>query len=386
MSQEYYSVLARTITSVAQDHAQLRGIVYRLARVELQRELRRRYKAEMQEQKAALEDAIALIEADFDGNNPPLQLERQPSPNSVNEQKSTHNVTVMSRAARKGSADGDDNTVEVFTPVAYPPLYEERRWFQSKAHASELPPAEQAHFRTWWKLQFVVAAFVGVAIYILGETQNVHNLIARHAHMGTVTADISNNQPNSATSTNAASVPQTLDGAPLPTSYGVFAISNAKLVELGTLPIRVPDPRVAISAMISSPSETTLPNGHVNFVVFRRDLLNDAPDRVMVRVVAKVMRALTFARGKADLVKIDGEWAVRGNSYEMKVSPIAGRPEMILIEPVNGDFSFPAGRYALVLKRVAYDFTVGGPIIDPAQCLERTDAVGAAVYSECRKP
>ena len=37
----------------------------------------------------------------------------------------------------------------------------------------------------------------------------------------------------------------------------------------------------------------------------------------------------------------------------------------------------PAGRYALVIKGQAYDFTVAGPITDAAQCLERVDAATA---------
>jgi hypothetical protein len=77
---------------------------------------------------------------------------------------------------------------------------------------------------------------------------------------------------------------------------------------------------------------------------------------------------------------------VRSNSYELRVSPVANNPEMIVLRPQNQDFSLPAGRYALVLKGQGYDFSVAGPVTDPAQCLERTDAVGGMVYSECRKP
>jgi hypothetical protein len=58
-------------------------------------------------------------------------------------------------------------------------------------------------------------------------------------------------------------------------------------------------------------------------------------------------------------------------------------PEMIVIEPENSNFSFPAGRYAMVLQGTAYDFSVAGPVTDMAQCLERTDAVDVPVYSEC---
>jgi len=45
----------------------------------------------------------------------------------------------------------------------------------------------------------------------------------------------------------------------------------------------------------------------------------------------------------------------------------------------------PAGRYVLVLKEQGYDFVVAGAVTDLAQCLERTDAVNGAFYSECKK-
>ena len=44
------------------------------------------------------------------------------------------------------------------------------------------------------------------------------------------------------------------------------------------------------------------------------------------------------------------------------------------------------GRYALVLKSQAFDFTVSGPITEPGHCLERTEAANGTFYSECRNP
>jgi len=49
------------------------------------------------------------------------------------------------------------------------------------------------------------------------------------------------------------------------------------------------------------------------------------------------------------------------------------------------NFVFPAGRYGLVYKGQAYDFTVAGRITEAAQCLERIEAVNGAFYSECRQ-
>ena len=103
--------------------------------------------------------------------------------------------------------------------------------------------------------------------------------------------------------------------------------------------------------------------------------------------MAQVKQALTFdSAGKPTVTKIDDSWVVRGNSYQMRVAPVLDNPDMILIRPEHAEFVFPAGRYALVLKNVAYDFTLDGPISDTAHCLERTDALNSPIYTECRNP
>ena len=172
---------------------------------------------------------------------------------------------------------------------------------------------------------------------------------------------------------------------PIPIDYGAYAVVNGQLTELEQLPIKVPDPRVALSAPVSIPSRTHLPNGQFQFVIFRRDLTNSAPDRLTVRIVAQVKHALTFGPGGAKTTDVKQTWIIRNNSYEMRVAPLVDNPEMIVVRPDSPDFLFPTGRYALVLKGVGYDFTVDGQVTDMAHCLERTDTLEASIYSECRK-
>jgi hypothetical protein len=176
-------------------------------------------------------------------------------------------------------------------------------------------------------------------------------------------------------------------GFQLPTVYGIYAVSEGQPVELKSLPIGVPDPRIAISGMISTPSVTTVPTGRISFVLFRRDLLFSAPDRISIRVVARVAREIRFSGNKpASITKTDGQWAIRDKSYEFRVAPLSDRPEMLLVRPENNEFVLPPGRYALVIKGSGYDFTVAGRITDKAQCLERSESVGGTIYSECRNP
>jgi hypothetical protein len=176
-------------------------------------------------------------------------------------------------------------------------------------------------------------------------------------------------------------------GIPLPSVYGVYAVSAGELFELQPLPGRVPDAKVFMSTAIKTPSLTTLPDGRLVFVVHRRDIAANAPIRVQVRVITRVMRTMSFnAAGEASTMPVEDSWTIRSNSHELRVGPVPDNPEMLLLRPDDADFVFPAGRYGVVLKGQAYDFTVAGKITDPAQCLERTEAANGVFYSECRLP
>jgi hypothetical protein len=389
MSGEYYSVLARTISAASEDHTRLRGMVYRLARIELRKELYRRYRIELRKQTSALEDAIAKIETDFT-NNPALS--DLSSKDKVDRSRDATPaartaVTIWKSDRNQARSDGDD--CEVLSPIVEPSPYPD--WLPPNTIDQHRSPPKAVGWgsRFWWPVQVGAVAMLGVLIYFAGELRGeFSDMIARYGHFERVDGNhaSANMEQAAASQIKPPAVAPMIDGAPLPTSYGVYAIDQGKLVNLQPLPLRVPDPRIAISAMISTPSQTTLPGGPVEFVIFRRDLVNNAPDHASVRVIARVMRILTFSPGRpAKTVDIDGKWAIRGKAYPMSVSPVPGSPEMILIRPDKPDFSFPAGRYALVLDRGGYDFTITGQITDVAQCLEQTDTADESLYSECRK-
>jgi hypothetical protein len=83
---------------------------------------------------------------------------------------------------------------------------------------------------------------------------------------------------------------------------------------------------------------------------------------------------------------VQDTWTIRNISYDFRVAPLGEGSEMLMIKPENEDFVFPAGRYGLVIKGQAYDFTVAGPITEAAQCLEGIKAENGTFYSECRRP
>src|SRR5262249_27960586 len=180
--------------------------------------------------------------------------------------------------------------------------------------------------------------------------------------------------------------PPPASSGPLPSVYGVYATTGGRLYELEPLVGRAPDLRVFMSAVIKTPSQTVLPDGDASFIVYRRDIASSAPDRVTVRVIAKVARALTFTKsGQPAEVTVDGEWAIRNVSFDYRVAPSGDSPEMIVIKPETGAPALAAGRYALVIKGQMFDFTVDGPITQMAHCLERTEATNGSFYSECRQ-
>jgi len=142
-----------------------------------------------------------------------------------------------------------------------------------------------------------------------------------------------------------------------------------------------------MSTPIKTPSRTVLPDGRIEFIIYRRDTANDSPDRITVRVIAKVRRAMTFnSAAQASTTEVEDSWTIRNVSYDFRVAPLGDSPEMLVVRPENEEFVLPAGRYALVVKGQAYDFTVAGPITAAAQCLERVDAANGTFYSECDRP
>jgi hypothetical protein len=164
----------------------------------------------------------------------------------------------------------------------------------------------------------------------------------------------------------------------------VYAISADKLYELEQLPGRAPDSRVAISAAILTPSRTILPDGHLKFVVFRRDSATNAADRADVRVVASIAREMSFDQaGKPVAKKAEDSWVIRNISIPYQTAPKQGEPDMYEVQSENPEAALSPGRYVLVLKGQAYDFSVAGTITDPKQCLERLAAANGQFYSEC---
>ena len=171
-----------------------------------------------------------------------------------------------------------------------------------------------------------------------------------------------------------------------PNDYGVYAISNDSLAELQLLPSRPPDIRVAVSAALKVPSQTMLPNGHPKFIVFRRDAATNVADRAEVRMVAKVAREFSAEAAGKKLDEDDGTWVIRNVSFPFRSSPVPDSPEMYELHSEDPALELTPGRYALILRSQAYDFTVEGTVVDSRHCIERVVAANGTFYTDCKKP
>jgi hypothetical protein len=350
MQQDYYDALARIVIAIARDDVRIRRTVYDFARHKLRQQLDRQINllndAEKAKQVLALETAIEQIEVDL-GNN----------------------ASRLTYPAPKVSSPVIYPSVEIIPPgVRLPPSSE------PGGEYTEARNARPAAFLIRSTIMFVVVAVLGAVTY---------TIVQHELHW----MPLSDGQTDQGVLNKAivSSNPLLASAIPIPIAYGVYALTDGQLTELQPLPIRIPEAKIAISGAISSPSTTRLPNGRTQFIAFRRDLVNNAPEKVVVRVVAQVVHSPPISDGRGAVTSSDASWAVRGISFEMKVAPINGNPAMILIRPANPDFTFPAGRYALTLKTMAYDFTVNGPITDLTQCVERSDTASPPEYIECRR-
>jgi hypothetical protein len=397
---DYVSIILRAINKAQNDPAHMRRLIYDLARISVGRQLLLSYEEigsdGVQRHVSDLEAAIkkAEILSSLEGD---LLSDPDATPALAAGQARDQKALLISESTL--AVDNKIGSGTVAARATFPaPLNDQK--------SSLIPQSNQAVTTEIWdaiprapkkrtpKSQLLIAAAIGLAIYALTLVRpdlviNLHipyvSQLAQQASYDTPTRE-----PSKQTSAAAAGSPKATNetkspGFPLPAVYGVYAVSRGKLYGLQSLAMKVPDPRVAISAMISNPSRLTLPDGKVAFIVYRRDLQSSAPDTVSVRIVARVMREMKFAAGEPPkIVKTAGDWAIRSKSYQFGVAPINNKPEMIMLRPQDPQFSFTPGRYALVFRGEGYDFSVAGQMTDAAQCLERTDALGGVIYSECR--
>jgi len=371
---DYYSILLETIHKTENNSAQLRALVYERARFHMKREFLFGYSslglAEIVQHVNDFELAIARIESTVEGPKSSRAYRNQVARREINQ-------------APSGNADhitGSMQSSVLFEDHSSNQLVENHKLDRRPSEA--LPYMRVALFLSISAL--VAIAFLGAAVIVgvLWRPTVQSQVEVADKSPSTVEKVVSRgnaSQDNPGPSDNLPAVT-----FPLPTSFGIYALSDNKLFKLETLPIKVPDPRVALSAEIRKSSVTNISDNKPAFIIFRRDLLNNAPETIALRVVARVMHETTFVGGKPSTLTVEGVWRVRNASFRYKVSPVPGQPEMVIAKSEDNQ-SLAAGRYALVVNGFGYDFTIEGPIESTAHCLDSFEALNGTVFSECRK-
>jgi len=374
---DFALVLARVIGSIESDPTQLRSAVYELARIKLEREAWQRNPSmsvsEIRHLMLALDAAIDRVES-VSLRHDELRALRSLDKLIESSGRRTHHSINVERApvlminqAASAISDGSRSSTVVLSALRHA-----RKGSREGLRSLRIPLL----------IGSIIGGF-GLASYIILQRpfESFSPPITPPVDaVAPVIQAVTSGMPSSATRQQSPSLP-------LPTVYGIYAVSQGQLIELEALPGKVPDQRIFMSAAIKNASRTLLPDGRVAFIAFRRDILASAPDRVAVRVIARIARAMTFnSTGSASVTPAGDEWAIRGTAYELRVAPVTENSEMLMFRSEDPEFALPGGRYGLVLKGQAFDFTVAGAVTEPSHCLERTEAANGTFYSECRKP
>jgi hypothetical protein len=375
---EFALILSRMISSVKEEPSQLRALVYEFARARLQTDTSWAGESERQQISSALEAAIEGVEQFSRRYGEGESLLSQPS--SPGNELAPPTLTPQTTSIA---------TVRHFAPEADDLILVPGR---PNLRYQVQPPIEVRARSIWTNvgLPFLVGVSLCGAVaggILLSRDTDVRSALAERLGYSLPKSPFPQETSHVSVPAPQPQAPvSSVPDFPLPADYGVYALNDRTLSELYALRERVPDKRIAMSTPVMSASKTTIPDGKTRFVVFRRDLVGNAPDRVDIRVVARVSRALTFdPKGKPAFMPISDAWNIRNVSYEFRVRPIPGNVEMLLVQAENPDFVLPPGRYLLALGEKGYDFTVAGMVTDSAQCLERTDASNGTFYSECPK-
>jgi hypothetical protein len=361
---EFALMLSRVIDSVRKNPEYLRATIYELARHKLKEQFETESFADARRLSKSLEIAIQGVEAfnkkkeEREGALQQLDAPQQKS--LISAHVSRHDVT----------------------PVVQPtsPAIEVQASAPKSSSARERPSRSKATV-SWFASVFAIALAVAFAIVSLDLLGNKGNIVINKptSILPKVDALASPQAAPTAAETRLAT-----QSSALPSSFGIYAVSDDKLYELDLLPGRAPDARVAISALITSQSHTTLPDGHLTFIVYRRDSATSAADRAEVRLTARIERETSYKDGKPVVTSVDDNWVMRNISIPYRTAPKKDNPDMYEVRSENPDVPLAPGRYVLVLKGQAYDFSVAGPVTDPRQCLERLVADNGQFYSECK--
>ena len=386
---DYFAILSKAINGTQSTSAQARAETYKIARATLKKELSLAGldltgdKAE--QELAALERAILRVEVSISQNG-----EGRASLERLREKQ-------RKRPIDQGevTSDGAPPESKSREVIILPPRRAVARtdhFHLERPRRPDLPPYEGKNVTI-----FTVPAEIRKppslgerAVALFSETLRMAfvAMAAVALYVGVSEHD-KRSENRAATSTTEAGQAGALHrpvatGMPKPAVYGVYAIHDGQLIELNPVATAPVDPRLKTVVQITQPGATRLATGLLKFVVYRRDLIVGAPEKVSIRVVATLARATKFD-GAGTIVTVPQRetWIIRSSGYDFRVLPVSDDREMIIVRPEDPEFAIPSGRYALMLNGQPYDFVVEGLVTDRAHCVESFPTARGPIFYDC---
>jgi len=412
---DYYSLLLDAIKRVQTNSSQLRALVYERVRFNFKRDILFGNPSmgltDLMRRANDFELAVARIEATADLDEP-AQARRQSRQYATADRYEEKEVDESDSryAAKTPEAEPDvayaeleepieaaptpsTSLVQVLPPRRPPPLQDWLDPIQVRDFSYESAP----EFRFYKRLEREKLAILAFCMVLIGAVVVLASVL--WLPVKTSQPVVATAPPPVAVPAQPAAPPQAAAAPPvaappvappklpypLPNSFGVYALSDNKLTELQTLPISIPDPRVALSAEIKDPSTKIVSDTKPAFILYRREFRNNVPQKISLRVIARMVRETKIVDGKAEVTQLEGPWRIRDISRDLTVSPVPGEPEMLIARLEDG-ISLDPGRYALVLNRTGYDFTIDGPVQSKDFCLEGFETTNGSIYTPCRTP
>ncbi|WP_456622088.1 hypothetical protein [Bradyrhizobium sp. P5_C12] len=358
---QFALVISRMLETVKDDAEFRRQIVYDLARYKLLEQFTYADAKNIDQMKRALEVAIEEVEK-FSREQAPL--ERLPQ-HQLNSSKATETGGKL--------LSGDATVLRPGIEIS----------------RSKLPTISGPLWPVIKRTAAILLA-AGAVVLVVSQRDNIASLRRLMSSQPQEIAQVPPKPENTITVTKpemvTAVAPPPKPTRVLPSDYGIYAIvDDRSLAELNAISVMAPDMRIAISPEFKKPDRPHLPNGRVKFIVFRREAVNAIPERVEVRLVAKIVREFsTDAAGKT-LSGGDDVAVIRNVSYPFRAAPIPATADMYELHAGDAELELAPGQYVLNLGARAYYFQVDGEITDPRQCLERVVAGNGTFYSPCKK-
>jgi hypothetical protein len=364
---EFALVIARMIDSVRNSPEEIRQVIYDLARFKLQEQLLQANAEERQHTQQALEIAIRGVEAFSEKHPRILSPEHQP----------------QLRGPSTGSTHKEPTPQAALPPhlETVPQVGPGLRLVSARSAGGS---AHDSGLRSYLGRTFAMIIILAAILVAIQQREALQHLARNLPKLEWKTAIEQPSALSQASNSAVSAPPPVKPATSRPTDYGVYAVSNDVLFDLSLLPGRPPDIRIAVSPPLTTPSRTILPNGHLKFIVFSRDLASSIADRPEVRIIAKVARE--FSANVSGKKLADDAWVMRNITFPLRSSPVNDNSEMIELHSEDPALELTPGRYALVLKTQAYDFSVEGNVVDPRQCIERIVGSTGIFYSDCKNP